>query len=164
MPTLRIKKKEKWVLAACWQGTTAVKQLGRPKLSHVFSVVRLRVDHPREQSQSRLSLGSSLVPFYLNDPLIISLCFAALDTVTLHYASMCPSVCVCVWCLHSSKHTLWTDTDRLLRNSSSRLRLQWGGEGKSGKINRTSLQFMLSLFQNKPSDGGEDCRGFLKGF
>lgn len=151
-------------MAASWQGTTAVKHLGRPKLSHVSSVVRLWVDHPREQSQSRLSLGSSLVPFYLIDPLIISPCFAALDTVTLHYASMCPSVCVCVWCLHSSKHTLWTDTDRLLRNSSSRLRLLWGGEGKSGKINRTSLQFILFLFQNKQSDGGEDCRSFLKGF
>lgn len=73
-------------------------------------------------------------------------------------------ICVCVsMCLVSTlqrTHTLRTDTDGLSRNSSSRLCLLRGGEGKSGKINKTSLQFILFLFQNKQSDGGENRRGF----
>ena len=85
-------------------------------------------------------------PFYLIEPLMIWLCVVALDLVTLHY--------LCVWCQQSEKHTLWTDTDGLSRNSSSRLCLLRGGEGKSGKINKTSLWFILFLFQNKQSYGG----------
>lgn len=93
--------------------------------------------------------------------------------VTPHYASKCPRKCVsvqvcvgaCVWacCLHSIKHTLWTDTDWLLRNSSSRLGSLWGVEGwERGKINRTSLRFILFLFQNKQSGGEADRRAFQK--
>lgn len=44
----------------------------------------------------------------------------------------CASVCPWTRCLHSIKHTLWTDTDWLLRNSSSRLGSLWGVEGESG--------------------------------
>lgn len=71
---------------------------------------------------------------------------------------LCVTVCVCDWCQHTHFRS---DTDGLSRNSSSRLSLLRGGEGKSGgKINKTSLGFILFLFQNKQSEGGEKCRHF----
>ncbi len=41
--------------------------------------------------------------------------------------------CECAWCQHPREHTLWTDADGSSRNSSSRLCLLRGGEGKSGE-------------------------------
>lgn len=42
-----------------------------PHLSYVSLCVRPPADHPRDQSQSSMSLGSLLIPFYLIVPLII---------------------------------------------------------------------------------------------
>lgn len=37
-----------------------------------------------------------------------------------------------------------------------------GGEGKSKKINKMSLEFVLFLFQNKQSNGGKGLQGLLE--
>lgn len=98
-------------------------------------------------------------PFYLILALIIWLCCC----IRPGHTPLCLHVRVCVWCQHCGEHTLRTDADGLSRNSSSRLGLLRGGEGKSGKINKTSLWFVLFLFQNKQSCGRANCRGFSGG-
>lgn len=117
------------------------------------------VDHPRDQSHSGLSLGSLLMPFYLIVSLIIWLCVVALDLVTLHYVSMCDCVCVCLVSTLRWTHTLdwyW----RIIEEFFFTTLLVKGRRGQErGKINKTSLRFILFLFQNKQSHGGENWKG-----